>query len=410
MTELEVREFRLSELRTYHRNPRRGDVDAIAESLKARGQYRPIVVNVGSHASHAMEILAGNHTYLAAKKLGWATIQATTVDVDDDQAAQIVLADNRLADLGGYDDQLLSDLLSEVSSLDGLGWNREEVDALAAALAPETDTGEVVDVDVPEDAPQRVKRGEVWILGTHRLMCGDATSADDMRKLVGGGDVDLWLTDPPYNVALGQHKRPSEMKQLHRRTDGLVIENDSWESDDEFVGFLTRAYLTALDVMKPGAVFYIWHADTQSLNFRRACVECGMQVRECLIWAKSSFALGRQDYQWKHEPCLYGWKDGAAHKWYSDRKQTTILEFEKPSRNAEHPTMKPVPLMAYQIRNSSKPGDLVLDSFGGSGSTLMACEQTGRRCVTMELAPHYANVIVKRWEDYTGLTARREDD
>lgn len=399
MTNLKVESFKLSDLNLYHKNPRRGDVDAIVESLKKRGQYRPIVVNIGTHASHDYEILAGNHTYMAAKKLGWETIQATTVDVDDDQAAQIVLADNRLADLGGYDDETLSSLLSDVSSLDGLGWSRDDVDELAAALEPERDDSEVEDVDVPDDAPQRAKRGEIWVLGEHRLMCGDATKPEDIRKLLGGGDVDLWLTDPPYNVAIvGKTKKH------------LTIENDSWADDDEFVEFLRKAFVTALDVLKPGCAFYIWFAQTQAENFLAATDKAGMTIRQTLIWAKSTFSLGRQDYQWKHEPCLYGWKDGASHRWFSDRKQTTVLEFEKPARNAEHPTMKPVPLMAYEIRNSSRVGDTVLDSFGGSGSTLMACEQTGRKCVTMELDPHYCDVILKRWEDYTGQKAERVNE
>ncbi len=394
MPNLKVETFKISDLSTYHKNPRRGDVDAIAESLKARGQYRPIVVNIGTHASHDYEILAGNHTYLAAKKLGWKTIQATTVDVDDDQAAQIVLADNRLADLGGYDDETLSALLSDVSSLDGLGWSQDDVDELAAALEPERDDSEVEDVEVPDDAPQRVKRGEIWVLGEHRLMCGDSTKPEDMRKLLGGGEADLWLTDPPYNVAIvGKTKKH------------LTIENDSWANDDEFVEFLRKAFVTALDVLKPGCAFYVWFAQTQAENFLAAADKAGMTIRQTLIWVKSTFSLGRQDYQWKHEPCLYGWKDGASHRWFSDRKQTTVLEFEKPARNAEHPTMKPVPLMAYGIRNSSRVGDTVLDSFGGSGSTLMACEQTGRKCVTMELDPHYCDVILKRWEDYTGQKA-----
>lgn len=396
MPNLKVETFKISDLSTYHKNPRRGDVDAIAESLKARGQYRPIVVNIGTHASHDYEILAGNHTYLAAKKLGWKTIQATTVDVDDDQAAQIVLADNRLADLGGYDDETLSALLSDVSSLDGLGWSQDDVDELAAALEPERDDSEVEDVEVPDDAPQRVKRGEIWVLGEHRLMCGDSTKPEDMRKLLGGGEADLWLTDPPYNVAIvGKTKKH------------LTIKNDSWANDDEFVEFLRKAFVTALDVLKPGCAFYVWFAQIQAENFLAAADKAGMTIRQTLIWAKSTFSLGRQDYQWKHEPCLYGWKDGASHRWFSDRKQTTVLEFEKPARNAEPPTMKPVPLMAYEIRNSSRVGDTVLDSFGGSGSTLMACEQTGRKCVTMELDPHYCDVILKRWEDYTGQKAER---
>ena len=216
---------------------------------------------------------------------------------------------------------------------------------------------------------------------------------------------DLLLTDPPYNVALGQHMRPSEARQLHRRTDGLVIDNDSWESDEGFVGFLRSAFDNAMDLLSPGAAFYIWHADTQRGNFLEACRLSGMTVRECLVWAKNTFTLGRQDYQWRHEPCLYGWKDGASHSWYSDRSQSTVLEFDKPAANEDHPTMKPVGLMAYLIQNSTKRGDTVLDVFGGSGSTLIACEETGRRCLTMELDPHYCDVIIARWEEMTGEEA-----
>lgn len=216
---------------------------------------------------------------------------------------------------------------------------------------------------------------------------------------------DLLLTDPPYNVSLGQHMRPSEARQLHRRTDGLVIDNDSWDSDEGFIAFLRAAFDNAMSLLAPGAAFYIWHADTQRGNFLEACRHSGMTVRECLVWAKNTFTLGRQDYQWRHEPCLYGWKDGASHSWYSDRKQSTVLEFDKPSANEEHPTMKPVGLMAYLIQNSTKRGDTVLDVFGGSGSTLIACEETGRHCLTMELDPHYCDVIIARWEEKTGEKA-----
>lgn len=210
------------------------------------------------------------------------------------------------------------------------------------------------------------------------------------------------MTDPPYNVALGQH-------DLHRRTDGLVIANDSWDNDEDFIEFLRSAFELGMDALKPGGAFYIWHADTQRMNFLKACERAGMTIRECLVWVKNVFTLGRQDYQWRHEPCLYGWKDGASHQWYSDRKQSTVLEFDKPSSNSEHPTMKPIPLIAYQIENSSKKGDLVLDMFGGSGSTLIACEKLGRKCVTMELDPHYCDVIISRWEEMTGQRATLEE-
>lgn len=216
----------------------------------------------------------------------------------------------------------------------------------------------------------------------------------------------MWLTDPPYNVAYGQYGSATEARALHRRTDAKSIMNDHME-DNQFRAFLTDAYTTADSVMKPGAAFYIFHADNESYNFRGAARDMGWQVRECLIWNKNALCLGRQDYQWKHEPCLYGWKDGA-HQWFADRKQTTVIDFDRPTKSEEHPTMKPIGLMAYLIQNSTKEGDFVLDSFGGSGSTLIACEQTGRKCMTMELDPRYVDVIVKRWENLTGNKAIKE--
>lgn len=205
--------------------------------------------------------------------------------------------------------------------------------------------------------------------------------------------ADLYLTDPPYNVDYtGKTKK------------ALKIENDK-QSDDKFREFLRDAFEAAKANIKAGAAFYIWHADSEGYNFRGACRDVGWTVRECLIWSKNQFVLGRQDYQWQHEPCLYGWNEGASHAWYSDRKQTTILEFDKPSKSEEHPTMKPVPLFDYLIRNSSKEGDIVLDSFGGSGTTIMACEQNGRKGYCMELDPRFVDVIVKRWETFTGEKA-----
>lgn len=214
----------------------------------------------------------------------------------------------------------------------------------------------------------------------------------------GGGIADLWLTDPPYNVAYqGKTK------------DALTIQNDEMD-DESFRRFLVSAYSAADSVLKEGAAFYIWHADSEGFNFRGACRDVGWKVRECLIWSKNTFVLGRQDYQCQHEPCLYGWKDGAAHNWYSDRSQTTILEFDRPNRNAEHPTMKPVGLFQYLIGNSTKPRDIVLDSFGGSGTTLIACEQSGRSARILELDPCYCDVIIERWQNLTGQRAVRESD
>jgi site-specific DNA-methyltransferase (adenine-specific) len=239
--------------------------------------------------------------------------------------------------------------------------------------------------------------GDLWVLGRHRLLCGDSTSIDAVEKLMGGAVVDLLVTDPPYNVAYEG-----------KTSDALTIENDDM-SDDDFRQFLRDVYSAADSVMRPGAAFYIWHADSEGYNFRGAAHDIGWQVRQCLIWNKNTIVLGRQDYHWKHEPCLYGWKAGAAHYWGSDRKQSTVLEFNKPQRNGEHPTMKPVDLIEYQIHNSSRRGEMVLDLFGGSGTTMIAAENTGRSSCLMELDPRYVDVIVNRWQNLTGNTATLEE-
>jgi len=232
-------------------------------------------------------------------------------------------------------------------------------------------------------------------MGSHRLMCGDSTNLSHVEQLCEGRHVDMLLTDPPYNVN-------------YEGGTGLKIQNDSME-DTEFRQFLRDAFVAADSVMKAGAVFYIWHADSEGYNFRGACHDTDWNVRQTLIWKKSSLVMGRQDYQWLHEPCLYGWKEGAGHLWASDRKQTTILEFEKPKKNDVHPTMKPIALFEYQMLNNTKGGDLVLDLFGGSGTTLLAAEKNGRHARLMELDPKYCDVIVKRWEDYTGKKAVLEE-
>jgi site-specific DNA-methyltransferase (adenine-specific) len=244
------------------------------------------------------------------------------------------------------------------------------------------------EVEVPEEP--KAKYGDVYQLGKHRLMCGDSTSIDDVEKLMNGAKVDLLITDPPYNVNYEGATK-----------DKLTIMNDKMDNDN-FRQFLLDAFKCADNVMKDGAAFYIWHADSEGYNFRGACFDVGWTVRQCLIWNKNSLVLGRQDYHWKHEPCLYGWKDGASHNWYGDRKQTTVLDFDRPSRNAEHPTMKPIPLFDYQIQNNTKKGDIVLDLFGGSGTTLMASEQNERSAYLMELDPRYISVIIERYINFTG--------
>jgi site-specific DNA-methyltransferase (adenine-specific) len=336
---------------------------------------------------------------MAAQKLGITEVPCMVAEGwTEAQRKAYVIADNQLALNAGWETDLLKVELQELGDLDFdlslVGFDDKFLDAM---LAPEPSEGLTDEDAVPEVPEQPVTvEGDVWLLGRHRLMCGDSTSIDAVERLCEGQLVDMWLTDPPYNVAYeGKTK------------DALTIKNDKM-GDDSFRLFLRDAYIAADAAMKAGAVFYIWHADSEGYNFRGAAKDAGWTVRQCLIWKKQTMVMGRQDYHWKHEPCLYGWKDGAAHLWATDRKQTTILEFDRPSRNAEHPTMKPVELFEYQMLNNTKGSDLVLDSFGGSGTTAIACEKHGRCARLMELDPKYCDVIIKRWQDFTGQQATLE--
>ena len=256
---------------------------------------------------------------------------------------------------------------------------------------------DVPEVDETEEAVS--KPGEMYELGDSILMCGDSTKEEDVARLMGGVQADMVVTDPPYNVNLGQGGSIMTMEKRHRRTDGAFIVNDHME-DSEFYDFLVKFYKNVKTFTKEGGAFYVWHADNEGLNFRRALKEAGLTLRQTLIWNKSSLCLGRQDYQWKHEPCLYGWIDGKSHAWYNDRKQSTVIECKKPSKSPEHPTMKPVELFEYQIGNSSKAGDIILDLFGGSGTTIIACAKLHRKARVMELDPHYADVIRRRYTQF----------
>lgn len=382
----------IGEIIPYARNSRthsEEQVAQIAASIKEFGWTNPVLIDEENG------IIAGHGRLAAARKLGHTEIPVIELTgLSEAQKRAYVIADNKLALNAGWDTEML---VNELRDLEGMdidlaltGFSADELNDMLA-VKEEGLTDEDAAPPPPEDPI--TKPGDIWILGKHRLMCGDSTSIDHLERLCDGQAVDMWLTDPPYNVA---YEGGTKEK--------LTIKNDSME-DDQFRQFLRDAYTAADTVMKAGAVFYIWHADLEGYNFRGAAKDAGWTVRQCLIWKKSSLVLGRQDYQWQHEPCLYGWKDGAGHLWAADRKQTTILEFDKPSRNGEHPTMKPVALFEYQMLNNTKGGDIVLDSFGGSGTTLIAAEKNGRIARLMELDPKYCDVIVKRWEDFTGKKA-----
>ena len=393
--ELSIEYIPLVELIPYINNSRTHSdeqVSQICASIKEFGFTNPILIDEENG------IIAGHGRLLAAAKLGLEIIPTVRlVGLTEAQKKAYVIADNQLALNAGWNLELLKieiDHLKELDfDLDLLGFG----DALADMFPETIQEGLKDEDDVPEMPVEPITRtGDVWVMGKHRLMCGNSCSFDDMAILMEGTLADVWLTDPPYNVAYEGKTKES-----------LKIQNDSM-SDDNFRQFLVDAYSTANEHIKCGAVFYIWHADSEGFNFRAAAKDAGWKVRQCLIWKKQSMVLGRQDYQWQHEPCLYGWKEGASHLWASDRKQTTILEFNRPSRNAEHPTMKPVELFEYCLLNNTKGGDVVLDSFGGSGTTLSAAEKNNRVARLMELDPKYCDVIVKRWQEFTGKKATLE--
>lgn len=381
---MEIIKLNINEVIPYPDNPRKNDnaVAAVAESIKQCGYCSPIVIDENN------VILAGHTRLKALKKLKWKEVECVRkTGLTEEQKKKYRILDNKTNELAEWDFDLLEE---EIDGLDfdgfdfGFDFNSGEDDA------------EIIEDEVPEvneEIEPTVKLGDIWQLGRHRLMCGDSTNTDEVSKLTDGTIVDLLLTDPPYNV-----------NYTGGTEDELKIQNDNMESE-QFKQFLTDAFTAGVSCLKDGGSFYIWFASREHCNFENALNASGLSVRQELIWKKNALVLGRQDYQWKHEPCLYGWKDGASHNWYGDRSQTTILEFDKPTRSADHPTMKPVELFAYQIKNSTKKGETVLDLFGGSGTTIIACEQTGRTGYCMELDPKYCDVIIKRYENLTGDTA-----
>lgn len=408
-------------LRPYENNPRNNEqaVEAVANSIKEFGFKVPIV------ATPDGEIINGHTRFKAAKFLKLKAVPVLIADdLSDEQIKAFRLADNKTGELADWDIELLYSELDDLTGFDMTMFGFEDIDFSLDDFEEEKEEGEEADTD-SEEKP-KVEYGDIYQLGRHRLMCGDSTSAEDMARLIDGETIDLYVTDPPYNVA------------YQGGTDeAMTIMNDSMD-DVSFRQFLRDAFAVANNHLKSGGAFYIWHADSEGLNFRAAVKETGWLLKQSIIWVKNAIVLGRQDYQWKHEPCLYGWKDGASHYFVDNRSLATVIEEDeenlkemtkselisyiktmqdtspttvfyedKPVRNDIHPTMKPLKLIARCVLNSSKKGDKILDSFNGGGSTLMVCERSERVCYAMELDPVYVERTIKRWEEETGLTAEK---
>ena len=380
----------IEKLKPYKNNARTHSdeqIEKIAKSMKEFGFINPVLVDGN------LNVIAGHGRILGAKKLGMKEVPCLFIeDLTEEQKRAYIIADNRLAEDAGWDKELLKIELEDLKNMNFditlTGFELEDFDF-------SMDETKVIEDEFDENVTEEPtsKKGEIYKLGKHFLMCGDSTDINDVEKLMNGVKADMLLTDPPYNVD-------------YEGGTGLTIQNDNMD-DETFREFLRVSFFNANSVMKEGAVFYIWHADSEGYNFRGACHDIGWKVRQCLIWCKNTLVMGRQDYHWKHEPCLYGWKEGASHLWASDRKQTTVLEFDRPSVSKEHPTMKPVGLFDYLIKNNTKKDDIVLDLFAGSGTSIIACEQNGRIAYSMELDPKYVDVIISRWEKLTGQQAER---
>lgn len=385
--ELEHLSIGIDEIHTHPSNVRQGDVGAICESLKAHGQYRSIV-----YQQSTKRILAGNHTWKAAKALGWTHIAATPVVCDDEQALRILLADNKANDLATYDEPELIELLKELADtsegLLGTLFDEDELDSLIEdnshfELPAEAD-------DIPDKAPSITNAGDVWLLGKHKVMCGDSTNADQVKQLMDGLEADLVWTDPPYGVAY-----------IGKTKDALTIENDDMDID-ALQEFLTKAFTAGHDVTKKGGCWYVAAPSGNIFQaFSIPLTNLGIW-RHTLVWVKDTLVMGRADYHYRHESIFYGWKEGAAHQAPPDRKQDTVWEIARPKRSTEHPTMKPVELIVKAIKNSTNQNQIVLDLFGGSGSTLIAAQETNRIGYLMELDPRYVDVICARYQKHTG--------
>lgn len=370
----------------YARNARTHSKEQILQlrsSLREFGFVNPVIVDKD------LNIIAGHGRVSAAKAEGLTEVPCVFVEhLTDAQKRAYILADNRLALNAGWDEEMLALEFGELKDLgfdiELMGFDAKEIEKLFASGDAEVQDDDF-DLTAALEEAAFVMSGDVWTLGRHRLICGDATDAATVRKLMDGRKANLVLTDPPYNVAF-------------ESASGLKIKNDSMKAE-QFYGFLLSAFRNLAENLESGGSAYIFHADTEGENFRRAFREAGFHLSGTCIWAKDSFVMGRSPYQWQHEPILYGWLKTGTHKWYAGRSEATIWNFAKPKRNSDHPTSKPLDLLAYPIRNSSQPNGIVLDTFGGSGSTLIACEQMDRVCHMLELDEKYASVILRRYAE-----------
>lgn len=419
MNELKIEYLKTSELTPYERNARKhadADLETIIASIEKFGFDDPIGI-----WSEKNIIVEGHGRLIAAKRLGMKEVPCIRLDhLTDEERKAYALAHNKTAEMSEWDFDLLD---AELRELGGAGFDMEAFGFEAGDTEDMDAEEDEFEPEIPEEP--RTKTGDMYQLGAHRLICGDSTDPEVIQRLIGNLPADLLITDPPYNVAYeGKTK------------DRLTIQNDRFNSADAFRDFLRKAFEAASTGMRAGAAFYIWYASSEGYNFIGAAQDIGWKIRQQLIWVKNVMVLGRQDYHWQHEPCLYGWKDGAAHYFVDDRTQVTVYEDrpdiknmkkqelqemlenildgggfstvireDKPAASELHPTMKPIKLIARLVRNSSRKGECVLDVFGGSGSTMIACEQLGRINRTVELDPRYCDVIVDRWEKFTGQKA-----
>lgn len=392
---MNIQKIKIDKLIPATYNPRKNLKPSDAEYVKIKnsiekfGFVSPLVINKD------MTVIGGHQRLKVLKEMGIVEVECIIVDLDKTNEKALNIALNKIQ--GDWDEEKLEALLQELKLEDFdtnlTGFDFDEVDEILKDVNGSKEDDFDVDSAYEEIEEPITKPGDVWILGKHRLMCGDSAQKEDVMRLMNNQDADMLLTDPPYNV-----------DYVGKTSEALKIKNDNM-SDNQFYEFLNKVFENMYSVTKEGASIYVFHADTEGLNFRKAFKDAGYKLAECLIWKKDCFVMGRQDYQWQHEPILYGWKEGAAHHFINDRTQSTILEFDRPRQSSLHPTMKPIDLVARLLKNSSKENDKILDLFGGSGSTIIAAEQLNRNCYTMELDPKYCDVIVKRWESLTNKEA-----